>query len=157
MESVRAARPDDLATIVPLVDAFVDEQRSQRGGAIWAARSAPTLTPEALARAIDDPGQFVSLGCIDDHVAGVCVGAFEQLDETRRIAVVRCLYVQPGCREVGVGSALLDDVIERATEAGCVGVDATVLPGDRRAKNFFEMHGLVARAIDVHRPVGEGS
>lgn len=157
MESVRAARPDDLPTIVPLVDAFLRDQRSQRGGEIWTTRSAPTLTPEALARAIDDPRQFVTLGCIDDHVAGVCVGAFEPLDATRLLAVVRCLYVQPECREVGVGSVLLDDVIERATEAGCIGVDATVLPGDRRGKNFFEMHGLVARAIDVYRPVGEGS
>ena len=156
MESVRAARPDELPAIAALVDAFIAEQRSQRGGAIWAARVAGSLTHDALATAIDDPAQLVLVGCIDEHLVGVCVARYEDVGDTR-LAVVRCLYVEPGCREVGVGSALIDDVLARAAQAGCRGVEATVLPGDRNAKNFFEMHGMVARAIEVFRPVGEGS
>ena len=30
-------------------------------------------------------------------------------------------------------------------------MDSLALPGDRATKNFFETHGLVARAITVHR------
>jgi hypothetical protein len=38
-----------------------------------------------------------------------------------------------------------------AAAAGAVGIEATALPGDRATKNFFETHGLVARALTVHR------
>jgi GNAT superfamily N-acetyltransferase len=67
---------------------------------------------------------------------------------------VRCLYVEPDAREVGVGSSLIEDAIAWAQQHGCRGIDATVLPGNRDGKNFFEMHGLVARAIRIHRPLG---
>lgn len=42
----------------------------------------------------------------------------------------------------------------RATAAGCLGIDALALPGNRETKNFFEASGLTARAIVVHRSLG---
>ena len=62
------------------------------------------------------------------------------------------VYVEPGARGVGVGEAMLDQVV-----AWC---DARRLhrhrrPGAARAtgttKNFFESFGFTARAIVVHR------
>ena len=46
---------------------------------------------------------------------------------------------------------MLDQIFPWAAEHGCRGIDAIVLPGMRESKNFFEMFGLVARAIVVHR------
>ena len=40
---------------------------------------------------------------------------------------------------------------------GCIGVDSLALPGDRDTKNFFETHGLVARAITVHRTLPQAA
>lgn len=161
MESVRTATPDDLATVVALVDEFVTEQRSLRGGVVWAAREAARLTPHAVAAALHAGGASAAshvalIGCLDDAPVGVALATIEPLPGSRPLAVVHVLYVLPDAREVGVGSALLDALVERAEQLGCSGVDATVLPGSRGAKNFFEMHGLVARAISVHRSVGEG-
>lgn len=34
---------------------------------------------------------------------------------------------------------------------GCVGVEATALPGQRATKNFFEEQGLQARLLTVYR------
>ena len=51
----------------------------------------------------------------------------------------------------------VEAVVEWATDSGCHGVDAEVLPGDRSTKNFFEAFGLVARKITVHRSLGERS
>jgi hypothetical protein len=45
-------------------------------------------------------------------------------------------------------------IVESAEEAGCFGLDALVLPGNRATKNFFEASGLTARAIVVHRSLG---
>ena len=70
---------------------------------------------------------------------------------TGRAAFLEDLYVEPEAREVGIGAALLDVLVQWALNAGCVGVDSVVLPGNRAAKNFFEAHGLIARSITVHR------
>jgi ribosomal protein S18 acetylase RimI-like enzyme len=162
VESVRAATADDLALVVSLVDEFVDEQRAQRGGPIWAALEGPRLQPEAVAAALEDSSapdgrHAVLLGCIDATVVGLALVEIHDIAGSSPLAVIRVLHVHPEAREVGVGSALLDEVVELANRRGCAGIDATVLPGNRNGKNFFEMHGLVARAISVHRAVGEGS
>jgi hypothetical protein len=51
----------------------------------------------------------------------------------------------------------MDEVIGWAQSHRCIGIDAMVLPGDRETKNFFEMFGLTARAIVVHRALEEPS
>ena len=38
-----------------------------------------------------------------------------------------------------------------AKERGALAIQSVALPGDRATKNFFETHGMVARAIIVHR------
>ena len=156
MESVRRATPDDLPVVVALAADFVAEQRAQRGGALWEATDGRALrSHDALARAVDDPTKLVALGCIDTVPVGLLVTHLEALDDGTPLAVVVALYVEPEGRKVGVGSALLEAAISWAAARGCGGIDATVLPGNRDGKNFFEMHGMVARAIRVHRAVGE--
>ena len=60
------------------------------------------------------------------------------------------LDVQPEARQVGVGATLLAPTVSWAASRGCDGIDAVARPGDRATKNFFESHGLVARAIIAH-------
>jgi GNAT superfamily N-acetyltransferase len=156
VESVRTATPDDLAVVVALAADFVAEQRRERGGAMWEARDGAALRgADSLRGAIDDPTKLVLVGCIDDVVLGLLLATLEALDDGSLLAVIRGLYVEPEGRQVGVGSALLAAAVAWATAKGCRGIDATVLPGNREGKNFFEMHGMVARAIQVHRAVGE--
>jgi GNAT superfamily N-acetyltransferase len=156
VESVRSATPDDLDVVWALTSAFVDAQRDQRGGLLWAISEGGVLRQrDALRAAVDDPTQLVLLGCIDAVTVGLLLARLDALDDGTLLAGVRALYVEPGAREVGVGSALLDAAVAWATAKGCRGIESTVLPGDRAGKNFFEMHGMVARAIRVYRSVGE--
>lgn len=162
MESVRTATAADLTTVTSLVDEFIAEQRGLRGGVVWAALEAPRLSAESIASMLDDslspkPSHLVLLGYLDDTAVGVAVVAFQPVVTGETLAVIRVIHVHPDAREVGVGSLLIESVVDAAVNAGCSGVDATVLPGNRSAKNFFEAHGLVARAISVHRAVGERS
>lgn len=60
------------------------------------------------------------------------------------------IFVAPELRGIGVGHELLEAGATSASQAGSSSLDATVLPGDRAAKNFFESHGMVARVITVH-------
>lgn len=91
---------------------------------------------------------FVAAHHNDEAEALVGFLAIGRAGET---AVVESIFVLPSCREVGVGAALLDAAIRWATDNGCARIDAVALPGDRATKNFFETHGLTARAIIVQR------
>ena len=97
----------------------------------------------------------MQLGCIDGVPVGYALARIVPLPSGERLGVVEELYVDAEARDVGVGEALMDDVVAFCRAAGCVGVDAVALPGDRATKNFFETFGLVARAIVVHRSLGD--
>ena len=154
VEAARPASSDDLPRLVELARAAIAELRPTKGGELWARREARSEPVEkSLAADLANDSALVLAGTIDDAVVGYAVAATEALSDGSLLARVTDLYAEPEAREVGLGEALLDAVIEWATERHCVGIDSLVLPGNRQTKNFFESFGLVARAIVVHRPL----
>lgn len=157
-EAARPAVESDLGTVVDLARAMAEELAPTRGGALWSRREAPA---EPLAdhyarwRVDDDRALFV--GTIDDTIVGFATVRAEPLRDGTRLAVIDDLFVEVSARSVGVGEALANAALGWATTSGCVGVDARALPGNRAAKNFFEIHGFVARSIVMHRPIGAGA
>jgi GNAT superfamily N-acetyltransferase len=151
-EAARPATAEDVPRLGELVAEAVAEQAEGRGGRIWAARETRALPAEAsLAALVADPGALVLAGTIDATVVGYAVTVTEQLRTGDVLGVVTDVYVDPGARGVGVGEALLDQVVAWCEAAGCIGIDALALPGNRSTKNFFESFGFTARAIVVHR------
>lgn len=141
--SVRAAVEVDRAELERLQDRLRDELVDQKGG------------PALLATAVPLAGGATTtwIGLIGTvPVAFAVAGLAAQHDGTDRV-VVETIYVEPEARAVGVGTALMGVVRAWAVEQDAVAIDATVLPGDRASKNFFERHGLVARAITVRSPL----
>ena len=67
-----------------------------------------------------------------------------------KIGVIRLIYVEHEAREVAVGEAMRDMVMEIFRDQGITKFDAHVLPGHRLAKNFFEAGGFSARSIVMH-------
>ncbi len=148
MHAAREASAGDLPAIAALFEAARAELSTARGGDLLLAREMATLDPAGL---IDDPDGYVVVGTYDGVVVGIATARLETLADGSCLAVIGSLYVDREAREVGVGEAMLDQIFPWATEHGCRGIDALVLPGMRESKNFFEMFGLVARAIVVHR------
>lgn len=128
---VRPARDDDADAIEQLLAVARDEVVHKKGGrALLEGRT-------------NGPGDrwLALLGGVPVGVAIMrVVGA---------VAVLEALFTEPSARGVGVGHALMEAVTTTARERGCVRVDGVALPGDRHTKNFFEAHGLVARALIV--------
>jgi ribosomal protein S18 acetylase RimI-like enzyme len=152
VESSRPASAEDIPRVVELARQMRAELGAMRGGALWVEREA---WPEPLEDAYDalvarDDARLL-LGTIDDVVVGFAAVVVEQLRSGARLGVITDLYVEPEAREVGVGEALADALVDHCRGAGCIGVDATALPGHRAAKNFFEAHGFTARALAMHR------
>ncbi len=155
MEGSRRAQRHDSERCAELCRQALDSLRGERGGALFARRETglvakALLRPGGLDRLIADDRRRVVVGTIDDEVVGLAIGRIEEVGETTLGSVDAC-YVEPGARGVGVGRALLDDLVAWFTASGCRGADATALPGDRATKNFYEAAGFKARLITVHR------
>jgi GNAT superfamily N-acetyltransferase len=133
----------------------LDDVQRERGGALFARREAALLArallrPGGLDRLLGDARRRVLVGTVDGAVVGLAVGHVEDVGDTT-IGIVDACYVEPAGRGVGVGAALLDALVSGFRAAGCRGVDAGALPGDRDTKNFLESSGFKARLITMHR------
>jgi GNAT superfamily N-acetyltransferase len=153
-ESARPATAADLPALYDLVVAAIAEKRTQKGGELWARRERrPDPLDASLEADLAADDRQILVGLLDDTVIGFGAAHVEVLADGGRLGVVDEVYVDPGARAVGVGEALMDDLVDWCRDQGCFGVDSLALPGDRATKNFFESFGLVARAIVVHRPL----
>lgn len=145
---VRDALPDDADTLDDLERQARQALVGVRGGDRLLA-SLPAVGRHWRSRCAD-PRWQVAVAGLDGVVLGYVAA---ELAEPGGVAVIEQVYVHEGAREVGLGDALVERVLERLREAGASAVDATALPGDRQTKNLFERNGLTARLITVTRPL----
>lgn len=147
----RVAEAADLPRLVELVDVAHAEMTPQRGGRIWAAREGrPVPALADLTAALAAADQLVIVGTVDGYPAGYGVVRIERLRTGDLLGVVDDVFTEAPFRGVGVGEAMMNDLVAFCAARGCIGVDALALPGDRETKNFFESFGLKARALLVH-------
>jgi GNAT superfamily N-acetyltransferase len=151
MGTARPAVLTDVPRLAALCRQALAEMQPARGGALFVVREARAEPLEAaFTDELADPSKDVFVG----EYAGVALGygaiGAETLRDGSSLAVITDLYVEPPAREVGVGEALMALLVDWAAERGCIGVDATALPGDRQTKNFFEASGFTARMLVMH-------
>lgn len=155
MEEVRVATEDDLDELVRLAEGARAELGEERGGPMWQLlHGRPDPLPATLVADLSEAASaagVVLVGLWAGAPAGYAAAHREQLGDGTAIAVVSDVYVEPGFRGVGLGDALMTELLGWAVDHGCRGIDALALPGMRQSKNFFERFGLTARAILVHR------
>lgn len=149
----RHAIPEDLEALGVLRASARESVHDARGGRLLNDHdhtdAEGTVTIES---ALDDPSQASAfVGTLDDLPVGFLLARAELTNDGLPIAEITELFVEPWARELGVGEELMALLEGWAQDVGCSGLDAEALPGDRHTKNFFESHGLVARAIIVHR------
>ena len=154
MEGVRLATAEDLGALEEFAAQAVEEQVENRGGAIWSRRETRNQPYRvSLEAALNDPDQDLWVGLIDEAAVGYAVARAEILRTGEILGIVSDLWVEPAAREVGVGEALINEIIGWCKERGCIGIDSMALPGNRATKNFFETFGFKARLLTVHHPL----
>lgn len=150
--SVRPAEERDLGELVRLHGLARRHVAAERGGAILLGREVrPEPVEESLLDDVRSDDRIVIIGSLGSAPVGLAVAELVALHDGSLVAHISELFVEPEARGVGVGNALMQHLAAWADERDCDGIGSTVLPGDRASKNFFEAHGLVARAIVVHR------
>ncbi|HEY7947362.1 MAG TPA: GNAT family N-acetyltransferase [Acidimicrobiales bacterium] len=155
MEAARPAGRADGDRCAELCQRALDALQQVRGGALFARRETglvakALLRPGGLDRLLADNRRRVLVGTIDDSVVGLALGRIDTVGEAG-LGVIDACYVEPDARGVGVGRAMVDDLVAWFGSSGCRGVDVTALPGDRETKNFLEASGFKARLLTMHR------
>ncbi len=148
----RLATTDDLPTLERLYRSLEKEMIALHS--MWPmADGLDEPVGDSLSSEIEDQDSLVLIGLIDDYPFGFLMARVEPMleqagDET--IGAIRLIFVDQEAREVAVGEAMRDAVMEMLRERGITKFDAHVLPGHRLAKNFFEAGGFSARSIIMH-------
>lgn len=152
MESARQATLADLSELVSLSRQAIAELGAQeRGGAVFAAKEArPEPLEEGLRAALEEVDRIAVVGTVDEVTVAMATGRLEKLRDGRTLGVLDDLYVHPDARGIGVGEAMMNELLEWFSSCGCCGVDAVALPGMRATKNFFEECGFTARLLVMH-------
>ena len=157
-ESVRTATLDDVDHLVRIAGNHAEAIAADRGADLLLRRElayTADALQERLSAAIEEPESLLLVGTYTGVVFGYALTVFETLDDGSLLARVEQFVVEPDAREVGIGEAVMNAVVQEARSRGCVGVDALALPGDRETKNFFESFGLKARQLVVHRSLAD--
>ena len=146
---VRPATPEDDALLGRLREQAFADLGPARGGAMYLQRHAAELP--ALRADWSNADRRVWLGGIENIPGGYLLAASAPLPSGAVIGVIEAIYVDRGARACGIGEAMMSVALDWFRSQGCVGVEATALPGQRATKNFFEEHGLKARLLTVYR------
>ncbi len=153
---MRTATEQDLARLAELARAAIAELTPMKGGRVWAAREArPEPVEDSLKASLTDGATHLVVGTIDDVPIGYAAVHVEVLNDGSRLGVVDDIFVEEGARAVGVGEAMMNDLVAWCESEGCAGMDAMALPGHRSAKNFFEESGFTARKLVMHHRLKE--
>lgn len=96
-----------------------------------------------------DEETLILLGELDEVPVGLAVGSVRR--QGTALGQIRCCFVEPGGREVGLGGALVAVLLAWFRDQGCTDVDSLALPGDRLTKQLLESAGFKARLLVLHR------
>jgi GNAT superfamily N-acetyltransferase len=156
-EMARFAGRNDIDDLAKLYRAWVDEHLAQRGGSLFvgeAGLSEPFA--QTIGALIDDAACCVVAGDYGDAVVGFALAGSGAHNDGRPSgqALLRMIYVDRNARNVGVGEAMLGEVVTWCKSKGYVGLSVPVLPGAREAKSFLEEMSFRARLLFMHRDLG---
>ncbi|KAF0107380.1 MAG: N-acetyltransferase GCN5 [Anaerolineaceae bacterium] len=93
-------------------------------------------TPEEIGKKLQrDPDLFL-VAELDGRIVGTVIGGFDG-----RRGLIYHLAVEPGLRERGVGSLLMDEVERRLQAKGCIRSYLLVTAENEQSMRFYEKRG----------------
>ena len=135
---LRLALPSDAHFVAALLHEFNTEFETPTSGVEVLAARLDTLLARpdlvgVLAAAPDDADMIIGLAVVSLRPNVWEDGPVALLDE---------LYVLPQSRNRGVGSRLLDEARQRASDSGATLIEINVDAPDVDARRFYERHGF---------------
>lgn len=131
MVEIRVATGDDIPVLLGLARAFYDEDGFTTSDEQLEANFA------ALVRSDD---ARIVLALLDDQVAGFALTTARLILESGTVAELQDLYVTPGARGRGIGSALIADATQWARSQSAVQLEIVVAPNGQDVSQLFSYY-----------------
>jgi GNAT superfamily N-acetyltransferase len=113
--------------------------------------SSPPPTTVELGEIVSSPATDFFIALADDGtIIGMATLAWFRIPTGRR-AWVEDVTVDEAGRGQGVGTALIDAMVDRARDLGCKTVDLTSRPHREAANRLYQRIGFVPRETNVYR------
>lgn len=98
----------------------------------------------AIQGVLDDParGFFLVAGEAGRAMGVAYVSFIWALEHGGRAAWLEELYVEPAHRESGLGTRLLEVVLDECRQAGCAALDLEIDAGHERVWSLYQRHGF---------------
>ena len=153
MITVRKATKHDLSELVRMYQRLEDEMADLHE--MWpVADGVDEPIVQSLGTRLESENWHIYLGTIDQVPLGFLAAHLGPLlvqAAGEQVGIIELIYTEPEARDIGIAEAMLDEALADLAGLGAERFDAPVLPGHRRAKNFFERSGFSARSITMHR------
>ena len=148
-ESARFAEISDRAEFEYLFKSSRESISGHRGADQWVEiNSIKNASGSLFENLLNESKYRCVLGLYADHAFGFIIA--EQTHLLGEVSVdIHEVFVDPEAREVGVGEAMMDYLLEWARSVSATTLTSRALPGDRQLKNFFERYKVTARLIEV--------
>jgi GNAT superfamily N-acetyltransferase len=139
---LRPARPGDASAIAAIWRAgWNDAHLGNVPDALVAARTSESF-PLRAAQRVDD----TTVALVGGEIAGFVMVHADEVDQ---------VYVAAPHRGAGIAELLLDDAERRVGEAGHATAWLAVVPGNSRARRFYQRRGWTDAGPFVHYAPGE--
>lgn len=117
------------------------------------SRSKPPPTVEELGEVVASPATDLFIALSDDSsVVGMSTLAVFRIPTGLR-AWIEDVVVDEDATRQGIGAALTQAMIDRATDLGCVSVDLTSRPSREGANRLYQRLGFTRRETNIYRLV----
>ena len=132
---IRKAKPTDLGNLLDLLEKQFLEHRIPFEAEDQIAALGQLLARDELGFVLllEEEGQTIGFGVISFAWTLEHGGKSAWLDE---------LYVQPGYRNEGLGSKIIDRALKDAQISGCRALDLEVDVGNNRAEKLYKRYGF---------------
>ena len=132
-------------TLTPAIVEAVDKLVPQL------SRSNPPPTVEELGEIVASPATDLFIALADDGtIVGMSTLAVFRIPTALR-AWIEDVVVDEGATGQGIGAALTQAMLDRATDLGCVTVDLTSRPSREAANRLYQRLGFTPRETNVYR------
>ena len=115
------------------------------------SRSNPPPTVDELGEIVASPATDLFIALADDGtIVGMSTLAVFRIPTGQR-AWIEDVVVDEGATRQGIGAALTQAMLDRATDLGCVTVDLTSRPSREAANRLYQRLGFTPRETNVYR------
>ena len=141
---------DDVDTIVDLWVRLAESQRAH-GSHLFGDRNRTAVRETVVQRVVAENVRIAREGqqTVGFVMVTIDSGRYEQ-DETR--GIIENIFVEPGYRNQGIGSELLDAAEELLRQAGADVLALEAMADNESARQFYRAHGYAPHRIELEKP-----